>query len=195
MPHGYQVPLRPGRARFSLMNAATLSTRLAQGAAHPVGPGLALAALGFALLAGAYAFEYLGGLKPCPLCLEQRVPWFVLIVLGGAIFGAGRAGAPRTAMIALYAAAFAVTVWSAYLGGYHAGVEYKWWLGPATCTGSGLPTSGPLLDDLSASEVVLCDEIPWAMFGISLAGFNFLFSLLAIGLASLGLRTALKEGR
>lgn len=161
-----------------------------------MGPGLALAALGFALLAGAYAFEYLVGLKPCPLCLEQRVPWFVLIALGGAIFGAGRAGVPRSAMIALYAAAFAVTVWSAYLGGFHAGVEYKWWLGPATCTGNGIPTDGPILvGPSSASDVVLCDEVPWAMFGISLAGFNFLFSLLAIGLASLGLRTALKEGR
>ena len=176
------------------MNAATLSVRLAQGAAHPAGPALGLAALGLALLAGAYAFEYLGGLKPCPLCLEQRVPWFLLIVLGGIVFGAGRANAPRVAMIALYAVAISVTVWSAYLGGYHAGVEYKWWPGPATCTGGGLPTNGPLLDDLSASEVVLCDVIPWEIFGISLAGFNFLFSLVAIALAGMGLRTALREG-
>lgn len=176
------------------MNVATLSARLNEGAFHPTLPGLALAALGFALLAGAYAFEYLGGLKPCPLCLEQRVPWFVLIVLGGAIFGAGSVKAPRMAMIALYVAAFGVAVWSVYLGGYHAGVEYKWWLGPQTCTGGGLPTGG-LLDNLDKSDVVMCDEIPWEMFGISLAGFNFLFSLVAVALAGLGLRTALKEGR
>jgi disulfide bond formation protein DsbB len=176
------------------MNVPTLSMRLSQGASHPTLPGLALAALGFALLAGAYAFEYLGGLKPCPLCLEQRVPWFVLIALGGAIFGAGGAKAPRAVMIGLYAAAIAVAIWGAYLGGYHAGVEYKWWPGPQSCTGDGLSANGPLLGDLSASEIVRCDEIPWAMFGISLAGFNFLFSLLAAALAGLGLRTALREG-
>lgn len=178
------------------MNVATLSARLREGASHPTMPGLALAGLGFLLLAGAYAFEYLGGLKPCPLCLEQRVPWFVMMALGGAIFGAGRVKAPRAAMIALYVAAFCVAVWSIYLGGYHAGVEYKWWLGPATCTGSGFPTDGPILvGPSSPSDVVLCDEIPWQMFGISLAGFNFLFSLVAAVLAGLGLRTALKEGR
>lgn len=177
------------------MNVATLSARLSEGASHPTLPGLALAGLGFVLLAGAYAFEYLGGLKPCPLCLEQRVPWFVLIALGGAIFGADSARAPRVAMIGLYAAALGVAVWGAYLGGYHAGVEYKWWPGPQTCSGDGLSANGPLLGDLSASEIVRCDEIPWAMFGVSLAGFNLLFSLVAAALAGLGLRTALKEGR
>jgi disulfide bond formation protein DsbB len=177
------------------MNVATLSARLSEGASHPTMPGLALAGLGFLLLAGAYAFEYLGGLKPCPLCLEQRVPWFVMIALGGAIFGAGSVKAPRAAMIALYVAACGVAVWSIYLGAYHAGVEYKWWLGPQTCTGGSLPTGGGLLDKLDRSDVVLCDEIPWEMFGISLAGFNFLFSLVAAVIAGLGLRTALRERR
>jgi disulfide bond formation protein DsbB len=41
--------------------------------------------------------------------------------------------------------------------------------------------------------VVRCDEVPWALFGISLAGFNAIFSLL---LAALALRTAghLRQG-
>jgi disulfide bond formation protein DsbB len=177
------------------MNVATLSTQLQRGATHPLVPGLAIAALGFALLAGAYAFEYLGGLKPCPLCLEQRVPWFVLIALGGAIYGAGNAKAPRNIVLALYAAALVVALWSAYLGGFHAGVEYKWWPGPTSCTGGGLPLDGGLIGPLSPSDIVWCDQIPWALFGISLAGFNFLFSLVAVGLAGLGLRTALTEAR
>jgi disulfide bond formation protein DsbB len=177
------------------MNTATLSARLQHGASDPVYPGLAVAALGFALLAGAYAFEYLGGLRPCPLCLEQRVPWYVLIVLGGAIFGAAKAGAPRYVTIALYAVAVAVALWSVYLGGYHAGVEYKWWLGPQTCTGTTLPDDGPLLGGIDASDVVRCDEIPWDLFGISLAGFNFLFSLVAVMLAGLGLRASVRSAR
>ena len=107
--------------REQTMNAATLTSRLQQSAAHPAGPGLALAALGFVLLAGAYAFEYLGGLKPCPLCLEQRVPWFVLIVLGSATYGVRSAQVPRTVMIALYVAALGTALWGAYLGGYRRG--------------------------------------------------------------------------
>jgi disulfide bond formation protein DsbB len=177
------------------MNIATFSARLQQGAAHPVGPGLALAALSIALLAGAYAFEYLVGLKPCPLCLEQRVPWFVMIGLGGAIVGANNPAAPRMLLIGLYVAAIGVALWSTYLGGYHAGVEYKWWLGPQTCTsGGGLPTDGPLLGPISSSDVVFCDKVPWSLFGISLAGFNFLFSLVAVGVAAIGLRAALRRG-
>jgi disulfide bond formation protein DsbB len=110
-----------------------------------------------------------------------------MIGLGIAIVAAKSTPAPRWLSIGLLAAALAVALWSAYLGGYHAGVEYKWWAGPASCTGGALP-SDISLDNLSASEVVKCDVVPWEVFHISLAGFNFLFSLLAIGLAAFGLR-------
>jgi disulfide bond formation protein DsbB len=119
----------------------------------------------------------------------------VLIAVGGAIYGAGNAKAPRTIVMALYAAAVVIALWSAYLGLYHAGVEYRWWPGPTSCTGTGLPLDGGLLNNLSTSEIVFCDRIPWAMFGVSLAGFNFLFSLVAVALAGLGFRTALVEKR
>jgi disulfide bond formation protein DsbB len=176
------------------MNVATISTHLQRWAAHPLIPGLAIAGLAFVLLAGAYAFEYLGGLKPCPLCLEQRGPWFALIPIGGFIYSAGMAKAPRNLIMALYAAAIVIALWSTYLGFFHAGVEYKWWPGPQSCSGGGVSLEGGL-GNISASDIVRCDEIPWAMFGISLAGFNFLFSLVAAGLAGLGLRTALMEKR
>lgn len=168
------------------MSAAPILDQLHRGTSHPLFPGLAIAAIGFSILAGAYAFEYLGGLKPCPLCLEQRVPWFVLIGLGGAIAGAEAARAPKLMLIALYAVAALVALWSAYLGLFHAGVEYKWWPGPASCTGSGVPTGGGVLGPLSASDIVFCDRVPWALFGISMAGFNFLFSLVVAALAAWG---------
>ena len=171
------------------MNVATLSTRLQQGALHPLYPGLALGGLAAALIAGAFGFEFFG-IKPCPLCLEQRLPWYVMIVLGGAIFGAGRANAPRAALIALYAVALGLMIVSVYLAGFHAGVEYKWWPGPQTCTSGSLPKTIDLNN--LANDVVFCDKVAWSLFGISLAGFNFLFSLVGVGLAGLGLRTALK---
>jgi disulfide bond formation protein DsbB len=168
------------------MSTATPVEQLQRGMAQPWFAGAAIAAIGFAVLGGAYAFQYLGGLAPCPLCLEQRVPWFVLIGLGGAIVGAHTANAPRLLLIGLYVAAVLVAAWSAWLGLYHAGIEYKWWPGPASCTGGGIPTGGPLLAPLSPSDVVLCDEVPWSLMGISLAGFNFLISLLVAALGVWG---------
>ena len=161
-------------------------------------PALTIAGLGIALLAGAYAFEYLGGLKPCALCLEQRVPWMVLIVLGGAIIAAGRANTPQGLTIVLFVIAAGVALYGAYLGGFHAGVEWKWWPGPTVCSAGGLDLGGRdggLLGGLSSADVVRCDEIPWSLFGLSLAGYNFLFSLLAAGLALAGAGTQLKEAR
>ena len=177
------------------MTVAALTSQLRRSAAHPLFAAAAIAGMAIALLAGAYAFQYLGGLKPCPLCLGQRVPWFVLIALGGAIAGVDAVRAPRGAVVALYVLAFGVALYGAYLGGYHAGVEYRWWPGPADCTGDAisLPTDGGLLGGLSAAEVVRCDEIAWAMFGISLAGFNFLFSLVAAALAAIGARAVLRK--
>ena len=72
--------------------------------------------------------------------------------------------------------------YSAYLSGYHAGVEWKWWDGPPTCSGAGNPadtdTSNLLntLDNLTPEQVISCTDAAWRMFGISMAGYNFLIS-------------------
>jgi disulfide bond formation protein DsbB len=75
---------------------------------------------------------------------------------------------------------------SAGLGGYHAGVEQKWWPGPNTCTSQSIEglSTDDLLAQIMNAPVVRCDEIPWDMFGISMAGWNMIISL---GLAALWL--------
>jgi len=168
------------------LDSLTLGVR--RSAQHPLFPAMAIAGLGIALLLGAYAFQYLGGLKPCPLCLEQRWPWRVLIVVGAAIVAAHSLKAPFWVSVALYALAAGVALYGAYLGGYHAGVEYKWWPGPKDCSGGplDLPTDGPILGGISSSEIVRCDAIVWSLFWITMAGYNFLFSLLAAALAGYG---------
>lgn len=176
------------------MNVATLTGVVQRQTQSPLFPALAVALIGVGLIGGAWIFQAVG-YKPCHLCLGQRVPWYIIIPVGFALAGAQSVRAPRLAVIALFVALVALAVWSAYLGGFHAGVEYKWWAGPADCTGTGisLPTNGGLLDDISGNEIVRCDEVPWSLAGISLAGFNFIFSIIAAGIAAFGLRNVLTE--
>ena len=68
-------------------------------------------------------------------------------------------------------------LWGAYLGVFHAGVEWKFWPGTPEC--SGAATFGPaggLLNRLQDIVVVRCDEAAWRFLGISLAGYNAVIS-------------------
>ena len=131
-----------------------------------------LGALGSAgLLLGAFAFQHIGGMAPCKLCLWQRWPHGAAIVIGVlALALPGR-------LLPLLGALAALT--TAAIGGYHTGVERGWWEGPTTCT-SG-PVSGISAQDLMAqimeAPLVRCDEVPWEMFTLSMATWNMLASL------------------
>jgi disulfide bond formation protein DsbB len=121
----------------------------------------------------AWGFEVVGGFDPCPLCLEQRVPYYVAVPLGLAALGAAFAGAMVPARILALAAAAAM-VWAAGLGIYHAGVEWGFWEGPAACAGGGdaFAGGGTLLDTLADTQFVSCSEAPGRFLGLSFAGWN-----------------------
>ena len=134
-----------------------------------------LAGLGsFGLLAGAFAFQHLGGLMPCVMCIWQRWPHAVAIAL--AILALWLLPGLRRPLAWLGALTMAI---SAGLGLYHAGVEQKWWANVAGCAG-GIDPKGMSTQDLLAqireTPMVACDEIAWEMFGISMAGWNGLIS-------------------
>jgi disulfide bond formation protein DsbB len=135
-----------------------------------------------ALLLGAFAFQYLGGLAPCEMCIWQRWPHgaAILLGLGGGLLAQARI-LPRDIVHALaWGAVIAIAV-SGLIGVYHAGVEWKWWPGPPACTGFGYV---PGQDDSKAFQIVRCDEAQWRLLGISLAGYNAIFSLLIAALAA-----------
>jgi disulfide bond formation protein DsbB len=139
-----------------------------------------LAALGSAaLLAGAFAFQYIGGLAPCHLCLLQRWPHAAAVVIG--ILALALRG-PLAQLLPL-CGAVAAAVAGGY-GVYHTGVERKWWLGPDTCTGgpiAGISTDD-LLDQILSAPIVRCDEVAWQMLGLSMASWNagLSFGLVAV---------------
>ncbi len=140
---------------------------------------LAAAAISAVMLAVAHAFQTFGNLAPCELCLKQRTVYWAGLALGVIAIGAGRVVRdPRIPMIAggLFAVLF---LYGAGLAGYHAGVEWKWWPGPTSCTGGGSAGSGALLALLHGAKIrgPQCDVAAWRMLGLSMAGWNALVSL------------------
>ena len=123
------------------------------------------------MLLGAWGFQYLGGMAPCKMCIWQRYPH-----AAAAIIGAVALALPRIGALPLLGALAALT--TAGIGLFHAGVERKWWDGPSSCTSgdiTGLSTQD-LFDQIMTAPLVRCDDIPWQMFGLSMAGWNALIS-------------------
>lgn len=128
-----------------------------------------------AILAGAFAFQYLGGLAPCQLCIWQRWPHAAAIGIGVLALILARGTLGRILPLIGSLAALA----SGAIGAFHVGVEQKWWEGLASCTAgsiSGISTTDLLNPDVAVGAVVRCDAIAWSMFGISMAGWNVILS-------------------
>tara|TARA_R110000765_G_scaffold319717_1_gene411790 strand:- start:42 stop:527 length:486 start_codon:yes stop_codon:yes gene_type:complete len=125
-----------------------------------------------ALLGGALISQYGFGLYPCEMCMWQRWPHLVAIFLALPALMLRPASRAKPLVIA---AALAILV-SGLIGGFHAGVEYDWWEGLTSCA-TNLPVGGDMLDSIMNAPLVRCDVAPWTLFGISLAGFNFLWSV------------------
>lgn len=121
------------------------------------------------LLAGAYVAQYGFGLYPCEMCLWQRWPLFAALAL--ALIGSFVP--PRKLWVALAAGGLAT---SGLIGAFHAGVEYGWWPGITGCAAAPGTGTGSALDNILAAPIIRCDVAPWSFLGISLAGWNALFS-------------------
>lgn len=137
-------------------------------------PVLATLMFSLAALAAVFIAQYGFGLRPCELCLTQRVPYFVVTALALAALGLKLQGKAIRIVLALCALAFAI---DAGIALYHVGVEQHWWAGPQACTaGAGTVTS---VEDLMAAlqkpiDVPQCDKPAWLLAGISMAGYNLL---------------------
>lgn len=129
------------------------------------------------LLGGALAFEYIGGLVPCEMCLWQR--WalaaaLVLALLGWAT-GHARALPALAALAILCGGGIAI---------FHVGVEQHWWQGITKCAASlSSGSATDIMEQILAQPLVRCDAIPWSLFGISMAGWNAMVSILIGGTA------------
>ncbi|WP_439370715.1 disulfide bond formation protein B [Bradyrhizobium sp. DASA03120] len=154
---------------------------------------LAVTGIAAATIAGAWFFQLVLEILPCPLCLEQRYAYYLAIPVGALTALAARAGAPRPLLLAGLAILALATLANAGLGTYHSGVEWGLWKGPTDCSGPviNLGSAADLLSKLDTVKVVRCDEVQWRFLGLSLAGYNVLISLLMAAIAAWGfVRTA-----
>lgn len=152
----------------------------------PSGIAFAIAAIGLATIAGAWAFQA-AGYEPCELCLKERIPYYggIPLALVTGFLALRRRWSLLPAGFAALALIFAA---GAVLAGYHAGVEWHFWPGPASCTGTvNAPAKvEDFLHQLQTASVVRCDAAALRIAGLSLAGWDAAVSTLLAGLAGLG---------
>ncbi|WP_051334460.1 disulfide bond formation protein B [Bradyrhizobium sp. Ai1a-2] len=176
---------------MTLATANPLSTR--RSANPALTASAAVAVIAAATLAGAWFFQLVLEILPCPLCLEQRYAYYLAVPLGALVAFVAAKGAPRPLLLAGLAILVLAALGNAGLGAYHAGVEWGFWQGPTDCTGpvGNLGSAGTLLQRLDTVKVIRCDEVQWRFLGLSLAGYNVLISLLMAAIAAWGFaRTA-----
>ncbi len=140
-----------------------------------------------ALLMGALMFQYWGGLAPCPLCILQRYFHIAVAILAGAAF---LAPDPRWRTLLLGLAALAL-LGSAAMALFHVGVEAGWWQGLAGCSGDSLGNismdPSKMITGAEKGPAARCDQVPWSLLGLSLAGWNIAASLTLAAVALYGL--------
>jgi disulfide bond formation protein DsbB len=158
-----------------VVEAAIGGHRLTSGPSRSHIARLVALVLPLALLGGAFASQYIGGLYPCEMCWWQRYPHAVAIVLAALAFTAPAESSRSRTLVLLAALAIAV---SGAIGVYHAGVELKIFEGFTTCsTTAKAASTAELLKKLMKVPLVRCDQVQWAFLGISLAGWNAILSL------------------
>ncbi|MEL7485667.1 MAG: disulfide bond formation protein B [Pseudomonadota bacterium] len=150
-----------------------------------------------ALIAGAHGFERFG-YPPCELCLDQReAHWTALAVAAAGIISAFAFKARLFAAASVGALAL-VYAMSASLAFYHTGVEFSFWPGPASCSsvGEGVSDISALTQALTQKPAgPACNEAPWRLFGVSMAGYNFLASAGLFAFALSGAVSATRQAR
>jgi disulfide bond formation protein DsbB len=141
------------------------------------------------VILSALGFEHIGHYIPCALCLMQRWPYYIGIPIGLLAVLTSAMNAPPTVTRTLLLLAGVAMLISAGMGVYHAGVEWKFWEGPATCSTSANAISNnaaDLLNDLSTQHGPSCTDATLRVLGLSFAGWNVITSLVLAGIAVLG---------
>lgn len=139
---------------------------------------VAAASLGFAYIAE-YGFKIL----PCDFCLYERWVYLTIMVVGLLGLKVEALAGPK----GIFAQLIVLTI-GIGITFYHVGMEQHWWTGPTSCTGVGPAAT---LEEFRAQMMKItrprCDQVSWAIFGISATLWNLMLQGGLAFLTSLGL--------
>ena len=131
---------------------------------------ISIIAISFALIA-----EYFYNLQPCDLCLKQRHPYYFFISIS--LIGLFILPIYKFYLLCLLQIGI---MYGVFYSIWHVGIENKLLKGPAGCS-AGLDVSSntnELKEQILNKQIVFCDEVTWAFFGISAATLNTIVFLL-----------------
>ena len=118
--------------------------------------------------------EYWLGLEPCKLCLYQRIPYFLAILLIIKIFFFKRYEKITLLILAV------LFISSAALAFYHFGIEQGFFNESLACTAPDLSktlSKEQLLEQIKQNNIG-CKDVSFKILGLSLAAINTIFSLI-----------------
>ena len=121
----------------------------------------------------ALIIQYWLGHEPCRLCLYQRIPYFLAILLIVKMFFF-----KKYEKITLLILTF-IFISSAALAFYHFGIEQGFFSESLACTASDLSktlSKEQLLEQLKQNNIS-CKDVSFRILGLSLAAINTIFSL------------------
>jgi len=122
----------------------------------------------------AFFVEYVLGFEPCILCLYQRVPYYLLMVMG--IAGLVLQNSKSLIYIAMF-----VFLSSAILAGYHTGIEREWFNPSDTCNpGFNIPEDASvdeIREMLYAAPVATCTRAAFKILWLSMTEWNLLLNI------------------
>lgn len=145
---------------------------------HPVLVPAGLLLLAITALGSALTSQYVFGMVPCPLCIYQRWPYAIIIVLSAVALFMGFKKNPKAVSKLVFLCGLALLA-GGLIAAYHTGVEQHWWKSFLEGCSVNFDSAGDLLKQIESTVAARCDEIPWSLFGISMAGYNAIFSLIA----------------
>ena len=126
------------------------------------------------ILVSAFIIEHKLGHQPCKLCLYERIPYFLSVLLIIKIFFIRIYERETLLILSL------VFIISTCLAFYHLGIEQGFFKELLACTSENLSeniTKDELLEQLS-QNIISCKDVSFRIFGFSLAAINTIFSLI-----------------
>jgi disulfide bond formation protein DsbB len=164
---------------------------------RPEHAAILIAAIGAMAIGGFFFFQYGMGLAPCPLCLEQRIAYYISVPLAVLLWLGTGHGAARKVIFIGFLAIMIVMLWNSGLAAYHAGIEWKLWPGPQDCTGpiDKFGTVKDMVKQLQKISLVRCDVAAWRFLGLSLAGWDVPLSLGLACVAAWGAKASLAQSK